>query len=302
MPLPNFLIIGVQKAGSTSVYEYLKQHPQVYVSPRKETEFFSRNLSQVPERKTTPGGRRQILTLEDYQSLFANVTDELAIGEASPNYMMAYRNAIPNIQKYVPEAKLIAILRNPIERAYSDYLMHVRDALGSPKPLGEQVKTSPQSSYTLCKGLYYEQLSHFVDAFGWAQMRVFLYEDLRRDSLQMMRSLYQFIGVDSDFTADTQKRFQTAEVPKSQAVNRLLRTKNPVRSAVAGALRQVLPESARQQLRSRLIAANSQDKSSQPLPDTDRQLLFDYYHEDMLKLQDLIDRDLSSWLSDPVKR
>ncbi|MBE9078883.1 sulfotransferase [Romeria aff. gracilis LEGE 07310] len=302
MPLPNFLIIGVQKAGSTSVYEYLKQHPQVYVSPRKETEFFSRDLSQIPEKKTTPGGRRRILTLEDYQSLFANVTDELAIGEASPNYMMAYRKAIPNIQKYVPDARLIAILRNPVERAYSDYLMHVRDAIGSPKSLGEQVKTKAESSHMLLKGRYYEQLSHYVDAFGWPQIKVFLYDDLRRDSTQMMREIYQFIGVERDFTADTQKRFQTAEVPKNQAVNRLLRTKNPIRSAVAGALRQVLPESVRQQLRLRLIAANSQDKSSQSLPEEDRQLLFDYYREDMLKLQDLIGRDLSNWLSDPAKR
>ncbi|MEL7223702.1 MAG: sulfotransferase, partial [Cyanobacteria bacterium J06576_12] len=92
MTLPNFLIFGVQKAGTTSIYSYLKQHPQVFVSPRKETDFFCRDLSvpiSVDEPRQTRGGRQRILTIEDYESLFARVTDEVAVGEASPNYLFA---------------------------------------------------------------------------------------------------------------------------------------------------------------------------------------------------------------------
>ncbi|MEL6854337.1 MAG: sulfotransferase [Cyanobacteria bacterium J06607_13] len=299
MTRPNFLIFGVQKAGTTSVYSYLAQHPQVYVSPRKETQFMGRSPA---ERRgegidlKTPGGRQKILTIEAYEALFDGVTDELAIGEASPNYLFRHEYAVPAIETYTPDAKLIAILRDPVDRAYSDYLMHVRQVVGNQRPLAEQVRDSGQTSHTLLKGKYYEGMKHFLEAFGPEQVKVFLYDELRQDSTAMMQQMFDFIGVDSGFAVDTGKRQQTAEVPKNQSVNKLLRTKNPLRSAAGSVLRMVLPEKKRQQLRSRLIAANSQGKEGLPLTPEDRTLLKDYYREDVLKLQELLGRDLSAWL------
>jgi Sulfotransferase family len=305
MALPNFLIFGVQKAGTTSIYNYLLQHPQVYMSPLKETEFMGREpinqpeiegaTSSEPAPQTTPGGRKSILTIQDYRDLFDGVTDELAIGEASPNYLFLHERAVPQIQTYVPEAKLMAVLRNPVERAYSDYLMHVRDLVGNRKPLAEQVSSSGESSHTLLKGRYFQGTQHFLEAFGPEQVKIFLYDDLRRDSDAFMREVYRFIGVDSDFKADTQRRGQAAQVPKNQAINQLLRGNNPIRSAAGALLKMMMGEAQRQKLRSRLIAANSQGKEALPLSDEDRQLLENYYREDILQLQDLLDRDLSAW-------
>ncbi|MGC1310020.1 MAG: sulfotransferase [Phormidesmis sp.] len=302
MTLPNFLIFGVQKAGTTSIYNYLREHPQVFMSPHKETEFMGRDpakrsaiASSEPQTKLTPGGRRRILTVEDYEALFDDVTDETAIGEASPNYLFAHSRAVPQIQRYVPQAKLIAVLRNPVDRAYSDYLMHVREMVGNRKPLAEQVRTSAQSSHTLLKGFYYEGLKHFIDTFGTQQVKVFLYDDLQRDPAGLMRELYAFIGVDSDFEADTTRRQQTAQVPKNLRINQLLRTKNPLRSLAGAMLKILMPEAARQKLRSRLIAANSQGKAGLPLSEGDRALLENYYREDILRLQALLNRDLSAW-------
>lgn len=297
MTLPNFLLFGVQKAGTTSIYSYLQQHPQVFMSPRKETEFLGRDPTQPTEgQPLTPGGRRQIVTIEDYQALFEGVTTEIAIGEASPNYLFLHEQAVPAIQKYVPKAKLIAILRNPVERAYSDYLMHVREVVGNQKPLAEQVRLSADSSFTLLKGRYSAGIKHFLETFGPEQVKIFLYEDLKQDSGALMASLYEFIGVDPEFAADTNQQQQRAAVPKNQSINQLLRTNNPVRSAVGTLLRTVMPEEQRQKLRSRLISANSAGKEALPLAESDRQLLKDYYREDILRLQTLIDRDLSRWL------
>ncbi|MEM8501894.1 MAG: sulfotransferase [Cyanobacteria bacterium P01_D01_bin.1] len=298
MTLPNFLIFGVQKAGTTSIYSYLQQHPQVFMSPRKETEFLGRDQMQPTDNKTllTPGGRKQIATIEDYQALFEGVTNEIAIGEASPNYLFLHERAVPAIQKHVPKAKLIAILRNPVERAYSDYLMHVREVVGNQKPLAEQVKQSADSSFTLLKGRYFAGIKHFLKAFGPQQVKICLYEELRQDAAALMADLYSFIGVDAEFAVDAGQRQQKASVPKNQSINQLLRTNNPVRSAVGTLLRTVMPEEIRQQLRSRLIAANSAGKEAMPLAESDRQLLKDYYREDILRLQGLIDRDLSAWL------
>ncbi len=296
MVLPNFLIFGVQKAGTTSIYSYLQQHPQVFMSPRKETEFLGRPAQQTDEPQLTPGGRQQIVTIEDYQALFKGATTETAIGEASPNYLFLHERAVPAIQKYVPQAKLIAVLRNPVERAYSDYLMHVRQVVGNQKPLAQQVETSGESSFTLLKGRYFAGVKHFLETFGPQQVRLFLYDELKDDAAGLMANLYRFIEVDPKFAVDVNQRQQTAAVPKNQSINQLLRTNNPVRSAVGTLLRTVMPEEKRQRLRSRLISANSAGKEALPLSEQDRQLLKAYYREDVLRLQDLIDRDLSAWL------
>ena len=112
---------------------------------------------------------------------------------------------MPQIQKYVPSAKLIAVPRNPIERAYSDYLMHVRDLVDNQKPLAEQVRADGKSLYTLLKGfymlkgLYSEGLANFIETFGPNQVKVFLYDELQADSDRFMQTLYRFIGVDYTF-------------------------------------------------------------------------------------------------------
>ncbi|MEO1181468.1 MAG: sulfotransferase, partial [Cyanobacteria bacterium J06636_28] len=175
---PTFLIIGVQKAGTTSIYMYLKQHPQVYMSPVKETNFFERDWAQSPadvQRRKKNG----IITWDDYQQLFDGATDtHLAIGEASPNYMFHHQFAAEQIQTRLPDAKLIAILRNPVQRAFSDYLMHMRDAVGKQTPLAEQVRSRGSTSHVLLKGKYYESLKHFMDVFGRSRVDVFFYDDL----------------------------------------------------------------------------------------------------------------------------
>ena len=302
MTLPNFLIFGVQKAGTTSIYSYLEQHPQVYVSPRKETNFLGYKnalrpdlLTEEEKAQVTRGGRKRILTLEQYEALFDQAGDVIAIGEASPNYLFGHEQAVPTIQKLIPNAKLIAILRNPVERAYSDYLMSVRQVVGNRKPLAEQLETNRTTSHTLLKGFYYEGIKHFLDTFSPEQVKIFLFDDLRRDSDQLMSEFYEFIGVDSSFKVSTQKKRQTAEVPKNLAVNKLLRTKNPLREGAAKVLRAVMSEERRQKLRSQLISANSQGKESLPLSNETRKELEDYYREDILKLQDLLGRDLSGW-------
>lgn len=293
--LPTFLIIGIEKAGTTSIYNYLKLHPQVYMSPVKETNFFERYWEQeTPEIQAWK--KNGIITLADYTRLFDGVTDEVAIGEVSPNYLFHHQVSAERIAKELPQAKLMAVLRNPVERAHSDYLMHIRDAIGTQnRSLREQLQHRSNSSFTLLKGKYYEPLKHYLELFGSEQLKVFLYEDLCQDSTAFMQSMYAYIGVDPTFTPDTSVRAQTAQVPKNQALNKLMKTKNPLRTALSKVLG-LVPAETRQRLRNQLINLNSQDKSSAVLSEEDRQALKAYYREDVLKLQDLLQRDLSVWL------
>ncbi|NET55154.1 MAG: sulfotransferase domain-containing protein [Symploca sp. SIO2E6] len=294
MQLPTFLIIGIQKAGTTSIYEYLRQHPQVYMSPVKETNFLEKDWSKIPP---DPRKKNRIDTFEKYSQLFQAVTDELAIGEASPNYLFHYQSSVQLIQHYLPQAKMIAILRNPAERAYSDYLMHIREGINEDISLSEQITLRSNSSFTLRKGFYYTPIKHYYETFGREQIKIYLYEDLCKNPVALMQDMYQFIGVDDRFCPDTAKKYQVAQVPKVKLVNTLLRKQNLPRTIVASLMRYLLPLTLRQSIRSRLIKLNSTDKKQAPLSPEDRQQLVALYREDILQLQDLIQRDLSSWLS-----
>ncbi|MGD1714233.1 sulfotransferase family protein [Dapis sp. BLCC M172] len=295
MKLPTFLVVGIEKAGTTSIYQYLNQHPQVYMSPVKETNFLERDWENF-QGKPNP---KRIDTWEKYCNLFNNVQEEIAIGEVSPNYLFHYKSSSERIIKYVPDVKMIAILRNPVDRAYSDYLMHLRDSINVEKvrSLTEQVEFRADTSFTLKKGLYYTPVKYYFDTFGKERVKIYLYNDLSEDSSTMMQDMYQFIGVDSNFIPDTSKRQQVAVVPKNQSINNLIKTKNPLRSAVSSVLKVVMPLEMRQKLRSGLINLNSGGKELKPLTSEERQLLTDFYREDIFKLQDLIQRDLSSWLA-----
>lgn len=295
MGLPNFIIFGVEKSGTTSIYNYLKEHPEIYMSPIKETNFFEKDWENAsPEVQAKK--RNGICSLEKYCQLFEAVTDETAIGEVSPNYLFHYQESVPRIKAVLPDVKLIAILRNPVDRAYSDYLMHIRDVIGQPLTLEEQLKHRPQQSFTLRKGLYYEPLKHYFDAFSQENIKIYLYDDLSKDAVELMQDMYSFLNVDSTFKPDTSQKSQVAQIPKNKTVNYLLRVKNPFRSLAASFLKMFLPEEKRQILRSRIMKLNATKKSSLPLSSHERSLLLEYYREDVLKLQELINRDLSAWL------
>lgn len=293
--LPNFLIIGIQKAGTTSVYNYLKQHPEVYLSPVKETDFLEKDWSKLIEQGHQ-FNHKKIITFEQYKNLFKGVTNEIAIGEISPNYLFHYKTSTGLIKKYVPNAKLIAILRNPIERAISDYLMHVREAQSN-VPLKEQIQYKADKSFVIRKGKYFQAVKYYFEQFGREQVSIFLYDDLRKDAKKFIQNIYKTIGVDPDFEPDTSRKSQVAQVPKNQAVNNLLVRKNPIRSLSASLLKPLLSEKKRQEIRSLLIGMNSKSKEEIDSFDEEKQLLLNLYRDDILKLQDLIDRDLSSWLT-----
>lgn len=266
------------------------------MSPVKETDFFNKDWQNAPadlQRRKKNG----IVTWDLYTQLFAQATDEhLALGEVSPNYMLNYQTSAELIQQRLPSAKLLAILRNPVERACSNYLMNMRDAIGKQTPLAEQVRSRGDASYVLLKGKYYESLKHFFDVCGRNRIDVFLYDDLRQNSQRFMQNVYESIGVDPNYLADTSKKTQVAKVPKNQTINRLFKTQNPIRTVATGIM-QIVPADLRHQLRDRLIALNSGDKQRAKFTEEDIILLQQYYREDILRLQDLLQRDLSAWLT-----
>lgn len=299
MTLPNFAVIGAAKSGTTALYEYLKQHPEVYMSPQKETNFFAFEGQEVDFRGPGDEGisRTSITDLGAYNAQFAGVSGETAVGEASPWYLYLPGTA-GNLRRHVPEAKLIVILRNPVDRAFSSYL-HLRregqEALSFEDGLDAEEERIAQNWEPLWHyrraGLYAAQVERFLEALGRDRIRFYLYEDFNRELGSVLRDIYGFLGVDGSFAARTSVRHNVTGVPRNQFLWRLIREENPVEK-LAGAL---IPPRYRAGLKRTLI----QRLLKKPVlrPET-RKSLTSYYREDIRELQELIGMDLTRWIEE----
>jgi hypothetical protein len=288
MTLPNFMIIGVAKAGTTSLYRYLEQHPQVYVCPLKGTNFFgyedARAWTWTDEGDPPLLRHFQARTFAEYEALFAGASTEIAIGEASPQYFRC-PTAARRIRECLPEVKLIASLRNPADRAFSGFLMRTRR--------GEVVKglyeeLTPEASHVR-EGFYYKRLKRYLDIFPRNQIKILIFEEFRQDATKAMAELFDFLGVDTNHGLDTSTAYNPAAVPKNRLLNRLLYHPTMIRLVKSG-----LPESL-QGLAKQVRQQNLKKPPKFP-PDL-RAKLLDLYREDILKLEGLLDRDLSIWLN-----
>lgn len=297
MTKPNFLIIGAAKAGTTAIHNYLKQHPQVYMCPVKEPMFFAFE----GEKLNFKGSRSQninnsITNYEDYKALFSDAATQKAIGESSPIYLYSEK-APERISHYLPDAKLIVILRNPIERAYSHYLMLVRNGVEKPNQFiqaiqneGERDKNRllPAIPY-ISGGFYYSQLSRYFDRFGVDQIKIYLYEDLVADSTALLKDIFKFIDVSPDFEPDVSTKHNVSGVPKNRLLKSLVDENNLIKSVA----KSLFPDSFRKEMSSKINKFNL-DKPS--IPPEARSLLKSTYQQEVLNLQNLIHRDLSFWL------
>lgn len=291
--MPNFLIIGAQKAGTTSLYYYLDQHPQVYMSPRKEPHFFEGTTMDFngPGRKITP-----VTDIREYRRLFGGVSTETAVGEASASYLYSPR-APGLIRDHIPDARLIAVLRNPAERAYSNFLHMVRVGREPVPDFAEALREEERRIrdgwgplwHYRTKGFYHGQLKRYFDTFGGEQIQVHLYEDLRSRPLDVLRQTFRFLGVDEGFVPDTSRNHNPSGIPKNQTLYALLK-RLASHTNLGSGLAQLLPDGARRYVERRILV------KPPPLAPDVRQQLIEVYREDISKLEDLIGRDLSGWL------
>jgi hypothetical protein len=292
--LPNFLIIGAAKGGTTSLYYYLDQHPQVYMSPLKEPRFFAledETLNfQNPDQSIN---YTSITTLPEYYRLFEGVTQEIAIGEASPLYLYSAK-AVERIAHYVPDAKLIAVLRNPVDRAYSCYKhLIAQESLSFAEALQAEDNRIRQNWAHLWHyrqgGYYYVQLKLYFDRFDHKQIKIYLFDDLIASPLEVLRDLFSFLQVDSTFTPELTHK-NVSNNPKVKVLQNILSERNSLRSFA----QKVVPEPVRVGVAEKVRSWNS--KKFLPMPEEVKKQLTNDYREDILNLQELIGRDLSHWL------
>lgn len=274
--LPNFFLVGAPKAGTTSLYHYLDQHPEIYMSPIKEPNFFA---AEIREENLAPELRRgaardarslrkfldgpmlekrfggMVATWEDYLRLFANAGSQTALGEASVCNLWS-TTAAERIAARIPGAKILVMLRDPAERAYSQYFHGVGNG-AIHWSFREHIERSLQYRsgqfcvhYPLLEfGLYSEQLSRYLERFG-ENVWIGFYEDFSSDPLKVCQDIFRFLSVSHEFSPDIEKRHLVRKAGE--------------------------------------VAMNS----------SDRDYLRSFYREDVRKLAILVGRNLDHWTGD----
>lgn len=289
--LPNFLVVGAQKAGTTSLHHYLQAHPDIYLPAQKETKFF------VHEKYYRRG-------IEFYEAeYFSARNSEHAVGEVDPDYLY-YEGALPRIAHDLDPArlKLVFIFRNPVERAFSHYLMTYRRGQ-EPLTFEEAIEAEPvriteghmenlRYSYVI-RGYYMRQVERILEKIDRSRMLFLLSEELEANPLECLRNVYAFLGVANDFLpSNLGERFHRATVPRSLSLLRRLKGKGPEKWL----LRLLIPStSLRQSLRDRLLRLNQTAPSDQILNANTREHLVELYRTENARLAAFLGRDLEHW-------
>lgn len=268
---PEFIIIGAIKAATTWVAHQLRQHPSLYL-PDPEPHYFS------TEYHRGPGW---------YASMFANAAPAQKIGEKSADYL-SHPHAAGRIATKLPDARLIAILRNPVERAYSDYCMLFRRGTVSGDPERYLRTSNPEERRFLDNGLYARHLARYLDHFPREQIHLLLHEDVSTDPIRVIADVSRHIGVDVNVEpVEVETRKNDSATPILPLTIR--RAARPFKGLV---------RNFRDQNWFRTVhGAIARPMSYPPLTDDLRSRLADFYHGDVEDLGRLLGRDLSPWLA-----
>jgi hypothetical protein len=299
MILPNFLIIGAAKSGTTAIYTYIKQHPDIFMSSPKELRYFSYR-GPYPEGLDEKYIHKGVTTFEEYIAHFSEVKDEKIIGEASPMYLYVPGTA-ERIHAVIPNVKLFAILRNPIDRAFSAYMHAIRDWLepsSSFKMALEKEQERIEAGWGILwhyikAGFYYEQLNRYYEIFDPCQIKVVLYNDLVKTPGELMKSIFDYLEVDPNFIPDMIAKPNVSGFPKNSKFHKFMYRLFMQDNIIKHVGRKLFSESFRRRVMVNMRLINLEKRS---MPDDIRKQLKDLFVDDIRKLENLIDRDLAFWL------
>lgn len=304
MTAPNFFLVGASKSGTTSLYHYLQQHPAVFMSPVKEPFFFAiedniQGLDTFSLKAFSSIKNQAIVDAATYKKLFKQVQSEKIIGEASTNYL-----SIPYVAKKIwqwnPSAKILAILRNPYDALYSNFLMGQRQGRYSGKDFITVLKTEKIQSSNMWalpnlirKRFYDLQIKQYWTYFPKHQFKIVLYEDLARPHL-LMQDIFRFLEVDTQFNPDVSSKYNVGQLSVKKPFFYQLITKVP--SVYRNQLSNVLPAVIFDKYMKFRMGISHKKQPVSKCPEEAKLYLTPIFQPHILRLQDMIQRDISTWL------
>lgn len=276
---PNFFAVGPPKAGTTSIYAHLKGHPQVFLPDVKEPNYFS----------TRPG-----ISFEDYRRLYWNAARFPAIGDMTPYYLWDEKTP-RNIRVVSPGAKIIIVLRDPIARAYSHFLMYRRTGIDPEPSFEKALRRCDNRDDRLWEfsheyvelGMYHRPVQRYMDVFGPGRVLTLLFDDLARNPREFFAQIAHHLGIDPQplETEDVGAARNTFRTPKFQNLYRRVR-----QSPAKKVLMQCLPERAQHWLRESPMLYGVGKRPA--LDNAARKILQEIYDPDLCRLERLLGRKL----------
>jgi len=301
--LPDFLVVGAAKAGTTSLHKYLDLNDSICMSKIKEPKFFSFLANKI--HFNGPGDnavfKNIVKSYESYLNLFESCTSNDIKGESSADYLYYFKEVGPLINQYLNNPSIIILLRNPIDRAFSAYTHLIRDNRETntfEKGLeleNLRIKTGYEFIWHYREvGKYYKQVDYYLKNFS--NVKIFLFEDLKADAQKVVDETCDFLGVNT-VKINSGKIYNKSGIPKknwqTNFYNNFVCSDNTIKKTLKNTLPKNTKKLIRGKLREKLFENNLE--KPQMKPET-RKMLIEYYQENILKLQELINRDLTNWL------
>lgn len=288
--VPDIYIIGAQKSGTTTLYDWLSQHPEIYAHP------LAKDYSYFSDDKTYNDG----LGLFYFFSRGAHDHQIVLGGEANSMY------APPGPQRMreiMPSSRLIAILRNPVDRAFSAYCHAVERVME--ERLLEQaiddelagVAYKPEDARRrdyLAHGQYARQLRRICQYFNSEQIKVVIFEELKKEPLEVLQKIFQFADIRDDFVPDMQIKNKTKGGSRSKILAKILH-RRPSSRVMRGLGRTLIPFSVRTNIRRKLVVINRIEQSKPDFPKITKRLLVNYYRNEITELESFLGRRIPSW-------
>lgn len=307
---PNFFFIGGMRCGSTTLNLMLEQHPNIFMSAIKEPSFY---LPETIRRLPNPteldleelaaleqGGKYR--SRDAYFRLFENAHDARYVGESS--HYIYHSRVAETIQKDCPEAKILVCLRNPTDRLFSEYLLHLRrgEVQGNFRSfIGELISDFVDGTMTdktmvprLNKGLQYQLILPWLEMFGRENVKLILFDDLEHNPVSVAGKIFAWLSIDSDFSpvvVHTQK----GGVPKSRGLTKIFNTQGQT----AARVKSLIPDITKKKLRSWLYARSLERPEMEP---ETRLFLMDFYRDDIAELQGLLGQSLEHWFKNDAQK
>ncbi len=297
--LPNFLIVGAAKCGTSSLHKYLEQHPDIFMSKVKEPRFITSQVNPFP--LNGPGDHKvenwYVKNYNDYEKLFEGAEHHPAVGESSADTLYFYKKSIPIIKQYLGDPKIIIVLRDPVKRAFSAYQHLVRDLrekLSFEEGLEEEptrIKNNWELIYHYTAvSMYYDAVKAFQENFS--SVKVILNEDQAKRPQQITREIFRFLEVDPNVDINTDIKYNISGKPKSQWIHQFFFEGNLARRLAQPIVRKLFSSETRIKIAQKIQEKNLTRMTINPETKDRLQLLF---KEDINKLEILLGRDLSLW-------
>lgn len=297
---PNFFIVGAPKCGTTALYEYLRPHPNIFMPKIKEPHFFAKDLGTYP----------RIKTLEEYAGIFAESREEhLRVGEASVYYLRS-SIAIPNIREFNPDARIIAMFRNPVEMVHSlhSQLLYVAEEnerdfeaawrLQERRSRGLDLPPASRGAFLVQYaqvGQFGSQVQRLLSVFPRAHVKLILFDDFIASPQKVYDEVIDFLGIPHDDRTGF-PRINDNKRARMTWLRNFARKPPPVLREAIRSLKQAVGGEALSAVKKKIVELNTVKERRRPLSPEFRAELVEAFRDEVTVLSRLLDRDLSHWV------